>query len=433
MFLKNCTLTANLTNLTELGDGEARILSKDGKILTTTTSKTEKVIRIAVGKGNGSYEISQEIVASQIKGLSCTKYTQLTEAKHIFGDNGTGAKKLTLKVGKEYKYYGEYSTLGDGKYMLQLDHKVTSIDEKPVDVLVDMAYQLGNKEVLFNDTLRMYFVSSSVTISSIADLSLKFTKGSTYVSGVSVTGLALGDFIKVNSKLYQINDLDETNKWLTLSTPFVDSTRTVVAVDTITMATLIGADSDKIGLVVEAVTNLYDPMYSDTVKASPLNTVVKFDKGEFTFNMGKAASGTYEHAGRIEVYSFDSFVNGEASETAKNRKLRKYLADHGYSHISLFIEHEQKGDFSSARYNKEMNIFLDRGLTTDILANAAGSGFGTNIQTGTGLSGVVAYSFLNVLNGFLTGNGIVAETANTVSNGGKEITAGTTFNTGIDV
>lgn len=441
---RNCARTSGVTfaNLnTKLGPGEVIITDQNGKILNTAAlAKAAKAIILHVGTNEGRAFRSDVIRAKQVKKYFATKFINQSEKKVYIGWNGTAGSIdlidandyiLTMEHTSTHPAYEAHPYVTGANYTSKITGGTQyEVAKNIVDLLV-LNYSQFEPFVIANVVGDVTTGGSAATGASVitgAD-TVSYTGGTAPVVGdkLSIPGYADPIYGTELDSIYSVVAVDLTNKVITLDRVYQNASQDAITV------TVVSAGTDY-GIELKGVRQGFRLGYGDLIVID-WDTLLK-NFGDSTVTTTNPVYST----GRHEKVAMDEFLfQGEAGRFRDNefqfhKPLQEWIKDHGYS--ALQIEFESGERINTLEVNgqpKSLTIWLDRSTYTEIAANAAGTAFGTNIQTGTGADTVNGDSLLNVLNAFMVGAEVIVTGVNSVANGGASITAGTTFNTGIDV
>ena len=445
---RNCARTTGVTSNnigTKLAYGELVVVDDKGQLVDTAAKATAaKAIRFIIGTKDESNIISDLIVKKDLKEVISSKFEQRVNKRVVIGYNGT-AGDIVLMSANKYVVEIKHALKGrfpNSAYSVRAAYESMFTGDTKFNVLRNLAELLALDYAQFNTGVRINVISDQAVAGGMTGVevvrgsnSLSYTGGAAPAVGdvIEIPGITGGTFRDEVDSLYQVKFVDTTLNLVELDRPY--------------------QNRDNDGLAVGILANPAVGAYGLTVEGMDLDWQSKYDEyslmdfavwtlgfeGATISDKGATYAGV-QGFGRHEqvIESEYNHGDGDGRYTFAGRgfELSNINTDlgTGYSLVTIVFDHVSAfNNMNLVENKKEVDVFLQRGTYADIKANAAGTAFGTNIQTGTGLSTVDGDSFLNVLNAFAVDAGVLNAGVNTKSNGGNEITAGTTYNSGIDV
>lgn len=449
---RNCDRTSGLTagNLTHnLGAGEIIIVNESGAIIDTAAkAQAAKSIKIIQGVTDEPPRISDIIRKEDIVSFLSSKFTQKQEKKVVIGYNGaTGsidviaANVYTVEIDHIYKNPNNPSA-----FTTRVPYESLISGATQYSIAKGLAQLLVSTYIQFEEGVRVGIISSSAVTTADTILGCEVIEGDTVLSYTSLQGStpAVGSVVSIpgitgaphrdeDSTLYEILYIDTVNTFIELDRPYSNRSQSAIDIEPIT-----NIATGDFGLTLEGVSiNNIKPeeamMMTDfavTLKGFG-DTPEEKDTVALAINQG---FGRHEAVANAELW-FQGCQGRNMYQTLEYQNpVNEVTKNHGYSMIKIMYEHNERlGALETNGQKKEMDIYLDRNTYTLIKGNHADTEFGTNIKVGTGLDTIDGSGVLNVLNAFVVDAGIIATGANTSSNGGKCMTAATTYDTGIDV
>jgi len=445
---RNCARTVGLTSSNvadKLAYGEIVAVNKGGQLIDTAAKAiAAKAIRFMIGTKDGSPIVTDLIFKKDLLSVESSKYVARQEKKVIIGYDGA-ANSIDVISGNVYAvevdhiYRGAYSK---EPFSTRASYESPLTGATQFNIAQNLAQLLAYDYSIFDETVRVNIISDQAGVAGMTGAevingspSVSYTGGTAPAVGnaVVVPGLTGGIHRDEDNSLYKVIYVDATNSVIELDRPYQNRDQSGLAVTTIA-----APGTGAYGLTLEGM-----PM---VVNFKEAYSVMDFDTRIFGFGttllQAKGATlAQNEGFGRHEPVANAEYLNGDG-EGRNIYQTQEFQAPNintdsgtGYSMVNIRFDHMSSPNMiNNHSVPKEVDVYLQRGTYADIAADAAGTAFGTNIETGTGLSGVDGTSFLNVINAFAVNAGVLTATANTVANGGKEITAGITlFSNGIDV
>lgn len=428
---KNCNRTAGITKPSELALGEIGIVANG--LLYKAGSGGVKQFAVAVGMGDGNYVLSEPIEVEYVTSITAIKTLLPTTAKVIVGDNGLGNGLFTFENDKLYSLAvrGENSLIDNTDNTIVFS-KVFKAGMKPVDFYTQLCESMKQTIMYPDKTLNYYMVSSTATVSTVNSLNLVFTKNSDYVTASSVTGLTVGDYLKVDGKLYKMEKIDTTKKYIKLAWYYKGDNKKVTNATVVTYTTLSTTDPTKVGLVIEGVSLQSDPRYGEYFRVVPrISSQDGFPVGSCREDFGCHPVGLHTQVLRDIYTSINGPYGLRNIDAIYDKQAKIVTTDDVYSVITIQQKAFHPGDATVAVQTKSINIYLNRGNYLALDTNE----FGTSIVEATGLASGTADSiaFINALNDIFVKAKFFKEGLNTVNNGGGEIAADGILSVAIDV
>ena len=444
---RNCNRTTGLTaaNLQEkLAYGEIVAVDEKGVLLNTAAKvNAAKAVRFIIGTRDGSPIHSDLIYKKDLISVESSKFKNRQTKKVIIGSDGTSG---AIDVISGNVYAIEVDHIFNGAYTKESFSTRSSYEAKltgetQFGIAQNLAKLLAYDYSIFDETVRVNVVTDAAGVAGATGCAV--THGSpsvTYTGGtpptvgqaVIVTGITGADHRDEDDTVYKVIFVDTANNVFELDRPYQNRSQSGLTLNTIADTSV-----DNYGITLEGMDIKSNFREEYTVMDFDVRI---FEFGDTPFLENTAALGLDSGFGRHEEVSNLEFVDGDGEgrniyQTAEHQSpnINTDIGT-GYSAITLRFDHMSNPNIlDSHSVPKELTVFLQRGTYQDIHDDAAGTAFGTNIQTGTGLSGVDADSFLNVVNALAVNAGVLNAGVNTSANGGNEMTAGTTFSTGVDV
>lgn len=444
---RNCARTSGLTSanlVNKLAYGEVAVVSAKGALINTVAAaQAANAIRVVVGTKDGSPIFSDLIYKKELLGIFSSKFDQKQERKVIIGYDGS-ANDIDVIAGSVYAievdhiFRGAYSNEALTK---RVSYEAALTGETQHNIAIKLAGLLALDYSLFTEKPRVNVIGSEAGLAAMTggtvvhgSATVTYTGGAAPALGslVVVPGLTGGIHRDEDNTVYKVIYVDAGSKVIELDRPYQNRDQAGLAINEI------AAPAGDYGITIEGM--------HMNVKFGEAYSVMDFDVRAFEFGdtplQYKGATLAIDHGfGRHEeVRNLEkAYGDGEGRNIYQEREFQNFNINTdentGYSLLNIKFDHQSNPSMMEDHLNpKELDIFLQRGTYVDIKADAAGTAFGTNIQTGTGLVAAGdSDSLINVLNAFAVGAGVLLATANSTANGGKEMTAGTTFSTGIDV
>lgn len=449
---RNCDRTAGLTigNLAHsLGAGEIIVVNESGAIIDTAVkAQAATAIKIIQGVINEPPRASDIIRKKDIVSFLSSKFVQKREKKVIIGyDGATGsidviaANVYVIEIDHVYKNPNNPSA-----FTTRVPYESAVSGATQYDIAKGLAQILAATYSQFEEGIRINVISSTAITAANTLLGCEVIEGDTVLaytslqaatpavgSVVSIPGITGAPHRDEDTSLYEIVFIDTVNNLIELDRPYSNRSQTGIDVEPVTNIavgdfglTLEGASIDNIK-VGEAMM-MTD--FSVTLKGFE-DTPESKDTTALAINQG---FGRHESTANAELW-FQGEQGRNMYQTLEYQNpVNEVTKNHGYSMIKIMYEHNERlGAVETNGQKKEVDIYLDRNTYTLIKGNHADTSFGTNIQVATGLDTDNGSGVLNVLNAFIVDAGIIATGANASSNGGKCMTAATTYDTGIDV
>jgi len=445
---KDCIRTVGITAanlMTKLAPGEVMFVNTKGAIVNTAALATAaEGIRLVMGTNQGSPILSDIINKKELSSVLSSKFRQKQERKVVIGNNGVSG---TVEIIPGNVYSIEIDHIFKGTYLrdgfnIRASHEAKLFNETQFSIVQNLAQLIALDYSLYDDGLRVNLLTSVAGVAGATGAEvITGNKTVTYTAGTPPT---VGNIIKIpgvtgswhrneDATAYLVTSVDTVNRFIELDRPYQNRSAAGLATTNI-----VNDGTQSFGISFEGV-------YTKPLNCSSAYYLTDFDVRTFGFGSTTVHSGTVALAidsgfGRYEAVcnSEFAFTGGEGGNIYQSPEFRRQVhiaeEDNGYSCVTISFGNLSTPTSLETHANpKEIQVFLQRGNYEDIADNVASTEFSTNIKTGTGLSTVNADSFLNVLNAFAVSAGVLLVGANTVSNGGREITSGTVFNSGIDV
>lgn len=442
---KNCARTAGITtaNLSyTLGKGEIIITDEKGAILNTAAlAKAAKAIILHQGIEGGKAIHSDIIYRNQVTKYLGSKFVQQLEKKVHVGWNGTS---------------GAIEAINANEYLITIEHKGTSKAQMAHPFIngtvynskitgttqYDVAKNIADILVLnysqFEPAMRINVVGDSTSANGVTGGEVMRGYKTVSYSAISVTAPVVGDKLSVPglatanyeaelASIYEVVAIDTVNKVITLDREYQNENQTGLAITIISACT-------NYGIELKGILQNFRLGYGDLVKVDWDTLLKNFGTSIVTVSEGTYPNGRHEQAAMDENLFQGYAGRFQDNEYQYQNPITTFETSHAYSSINVTFEsYERTNTLEKNGQPKSMIVYLDRSTYADVLADAAGTTFGTNILTGTGADTVNADSVINVLNAFMVGAGVIATGLNTVANGGASLSAGTIFSTGVEL
>ena len=426
------------------------VLDQNGAIISTAAAAiAATAIQLVQGTVDDVARVSDIIRKKDVMSFLSGKFTNRQEIKVGIGYNGTTGSidvvaSNVYSVELDHKYKEDTSPAA---FTTRIPYESPSTSATQYKVARGLAQLLARTYNQFSTgTVRVGVISSSAITAANTILGCEVLYGDkvlTYTSFEAATPL-VGSVVAIpgvtgaahrdeDTTFYEIAYIDTVNKFIELDRPYMNRSQTAIAVEPVTNPT-----TGNWGLTLEGNS-------PSNFKKDEAMFMVDFDVNFTGFNESletKAENlnaaligfGRHEAVGNAEYWHQGEEGRNYAAGREYENLVEEFSVGHGYSKISIRVGHEEKiNTLETNGQIKEFDIWLDRNTYALIAANHADTAFGTCIQVGTGLDAVDGDGVLNVLNAFMVSAGVIATGANTASNGGKSITPGTTYTTGIDV
>lgn len=421
--ISNCA-SSPISEFQDLRVGEVRVIDQDGNVISSTALTNVKTFSIVQGLGDGKYvHVTPHYKIDAIKEVSTSKAVLLREAAYVFAavPNITKTYTVTASLPMDLR---NTSTL-EVMYKKEFVKDVTTQYEFAMGAVRAFQAPIDMVHTTLVPRVACY-LTSGATPSAGGNLSAVNGQN----SFVKSTGtVAAGDVVVVGSKLYPVKQV--VNNFIELESIYVGTNGTK-AYAVIPKAT-IEADAT-VGFVIEGISeySASNLRKVDYIAEMILSYTGFTNVTETTFCNPSGYGKSVMKDEAVHSRLFQGFKQYDVDSRFETGLILA-KADKMYSTINVqFEENVAASEIRSEKFTHVLRLYLERGSILDVKTDAARTAFNSNIQTGTGLSTVAGTSLLNVLNAILVQQKVVKAGANTKSNGGKEITAGTTFSTGID-
>jgi hypothetical protein len=448
----NCARTAGLTasNLTSLlGPGEIAVLDEKGNLLATAAAaKAAKAIRIYQGLTGGGVTSSDLIQKGKINSFKGFKFVQSSEQRVAIGYNGTSGS-IDLFDDNNYVVTIEYDNTGsqisNDFDLHKLLYKSPLINTTQHDVAIGIAAQYAAVLETVNASFGIKVNVSTDAVGVVLAVGLTgcevikgsravlYTTGTPVVGGsytiAGITGTPYADEV---TSVYKVVAIDTVNKTVTLDRPYQNEFQTGID-----LAFIANTSLNNYGVVFEGMLNKFQVGFGDYIKTFIHVQTSGFGNSEvtrtgagFSLNQGK---------GRHEAVSIEEFYyQGNAMSHGASREFAQYANEtkvgYGYSGITIdYYSNDRINIAETSGADKSLVIFVERGTYQNIYDDVAGTALLTNVITGTGADTVNGSSFLNVLNAFMVGTGVITTGLNLTNNSGLSLAAAGIFSLGIDL
>jgi len=444
----NCTRTVGLTpaNLAiNLGAGEIIVLDERGNIVNTAAkAKAASGIKLMQGITGGGVYMTDLIQKNKVNSFKGFKFRQSKEQRVALGYNGTSGS-IDLVDDNSYSLIIEYDNTGSA---IQNDfdfHKLVYKSPLSGTTQYMVAKALANQYAANID----YITNFNIKVNVISDATpgtglggcevIEGSKAISYTTGTPVVGAVYSIPGKTGTPyrdelngIYEAVSIDTVNNIVILDKEYQNMTQSGIAIGVIADTT-----TDDYGIVIEGKVNKFNVGFGDYVKT--FTHIQRDNFGVTTFTDSGTGFEIDLGNGRHESVSIEEFYyQGNVRDAGIHREFAQYVKEtkngYGYSGITIdFYSNEKINLGESNGSSKNITIFTERGNYQDIEDSTAGTAYGTNIITGTGADTVDGDSFLNVLNAFMVGSGVITTGLNTVSNGGSSLAADGIFSAGVDL
>jgi len=443
---KNCTRTVGLldSNLNELlAPGEILVLDQGGKIINTEAkAKAAKAFQIVQGSNGQSPIYSPMYKKKDVKSFKSSKFLQAKPFSYVIGSDGTNGfidvvGVNNYMVGLEFE--SNISVGNANPYITKVNYTSAASGDSQFNIANSLVKLLSLNFTQFNEaTPKATVVTDATGAAGLTTAAVtRGSKAVSYGGGTPVLGGAykipgyVGIYGTEAAGVYTVTAIDSVNSVVTLDKEYNGTTQASVSIAYI--ADTSSTSGDNYGIKIEpgiyGQKNGYEAYMKATIDVMAgnfYNTTLVEDYGDF-------GSGRHELVANGEI-AHQSYFGRNALQTVEFQN-PSVVTDAGTGYSSVMFQTETSERINTVETNGQPSstvIYLQRG-TYEALLTPATATLGTNILNGTGIGGAAGDGVLTVLNALMVDIGVINATANTIPNGGNEITAGANFGAAIDV